>query len=69
MSGSPIVCCVCHLPALGFKHFADSGWACRSCVMSADSIVVVYRINGFRFVEIQKRATKEKAPSVVAESA
>ncbi len=69
MSGSQVLCVVCHAVKLGFKFFSDCGWACETCVKTADHVVTTYRIGGIRFIEVLKRPSKKKAPSVEAKSA
>lgn len=69
MSGSPIVCCVCRFSKLGWIHFDDAGWACRSCAESADRVTHTYRIGGIRFVKTVKRPINTKAAEVAASTA
>lgn len=70
MSGSQIVCCICHQSKLGWIHFDDAGWACRTCLDFADRVTQVYRINGIRFVKtIKNRSQSTNAKAATAPTA
>ncbi|HQQ75729.1 MAG TPA: hypothetical protein PLB01_00105 [Thermoanaerobaculia bacterium] len=54
-----IICASCKKPCEGHKH-TNAGWLCRSCVLSASTVLALYIIDGVTYVE------KLKTPAVLA---